>query len=52
VTDTIVYSDVDTIHAIHAIHTNIVAEDDETDPGMRTPGQVSSALTYIIEDSN
>lgn len=31
------------------IHADIVAEDDETDPGMRTPGQVSSALAYITE---
>lgn len=32
---------------IHAIHERIVARSDETEPGVRTPEAVESALTYI-----
>lgn len=34
---------------IHAMHERIVVRSDETEPGIRTPMAVESALTYISE---
>lgn len=34
---------------IHAIHERIVVRSDKTEPGVRTPEAVESALTYISE---
>lgn len=40
------YPDADDVHAIHEA---IVASDDRTEPGVRTPAAVESALVYVSE---
>ena len=38
-----------TVDEIHAIHDDIVAENDDTEPGVRNPDTVRSALVYVSE---
>jgi death-on-curing protein len=44
--DPLVYPTADEIHAIHE---RIIARNTESEPGMRTPAAVESALTYVSE---
>ena len=38
-----------TVDDIHAAHARIVARNDDTEPGVRTPDAVESALVYVSE---